>query len=117
MAGIFSRIANRLKPRRVWIADDAIHYTAAGRQTRLPIAAVTQINVYPNFEPPSRKFGIVYSGSNASITTVEDMEGFIDVFRTVLDTLELDTETIIRQISDRRHRNPVFERKSTVTRQ
>ncbi|WP_421786511.1 hypothetical protein [Hyphobacterium sp.] len=114
LSRLVSAIRRRFQPRQAWVFDGVLHYSAGGREWRLPIIDIHRIDAYPAIEPPSSKFGIVYSGSTGSITTVEDMEGFLPVFREVCDRLGLEADDLANQMALRRHRNPVYQRQPTV---
>jgi hypothetical protein len=116
LADVFRAIARRLEPRRVKISGPEVVYTGAGKELRLPIGEIVRIDVFPNIEPPSHKFGIVYSGPDGAITTVEDMDGFLPVFKTVLEAKGMDYGEWRERISGRRFQNPIFIWNQTVSR-
>jgi hypothetical protein len=111
-----SAIRKRFEPRRVWVSGSILHYSVGGQSWQLAIADIQRIDAYANIEPPSRKFGIVYSGLHTRITTIEDMENFRPVFDEIAAQLGLDAEEMATDIAQLRSSNPIFEKRATVTR-
>jgi|TARA_R100000455_G_C6220770_1_gene85314 hypothetical protein len=106
----------RFEPRRVWVQDNVLHYSAGGKSWALPITEIVRVDAFRNIEPPSEKFGIVYSGGSTTITTVEDMDRFLAVFEEVATKLGLDPNQLPDDIVMGRTRNPIFERKDLAHR-
>ncbi|WP_420432364.1 hypothetical protein [Hyphobacterium sp.] len=108
-------LKTRFEPRRIWVSGNALHFSAGGRHCRLSIADIVRIDAYANIEPPSRKFGIVYSGRKTRIVTVEDMDEFLAVFKEIAVNLGLDADRLAEDIALLRASNPIFERQGTMT--